>query len=258
MPGTRLVVPFYNEARRLELASFSAFLEAAPGTSLVLVDDGSTDETRSRLERFCAERLGRAELIALPENRGKAEAVRIGVQRALEHDPALFGYWDADLSTPLEMLLCFAEIFEERPEVTMVQGARVQLMGRHIERSALRHYVGRVGATAISQVLGLRIYDTQCGAKLFRGSEEMRSLFDEPFLGRWLFDVEILARFLRLRAERGGPAAQDAIYEYPLPSWRDVPGSKVGPLDYLRSARDLVRIRRRYFATRAPVPARRS
>lgn len=250
MADTCLVVPFYNEAQRLDAARFAAFLEAVPATRLVLVDDGSTDATRSRLEALCEAAGGRAELVALPANRGKAEAVRAGVQRALERDPARFGYWDADLSTPLDALPRFEEVLAERAEIEIVQGARVQLLGRRIERSPLRHYAGRLGATAISQVLGLRVYDTQCGAKLFRSSERTRSLWGEPFLSRWLFDVELLARFVRSDAGRGGAAPERAIYEYPLPAWRDVPGSKVGPLDYLRSARDLIRIRRRYFARR--------
>lgn len=250
MAGTHLVVPFYNEARRFDAPRFAAFLEESPATRLVLVDDGSTDATRSLLEALCDSAPGRAELVVLAANRGKAEAIRAGVQRALEHAPARIGYWDADLSTPLDALHRFEEILAERPEIEIVQGARVQLLGRRIVRSALRHYAGRVGATAISHVLGLQVYDTQCGAKLFRGSELARSLFDEPFIGRWLVDVEVLARFVRLREARGGVPAEQAIYEYPLEAWRSMPGSKVGPLDYLRSARDLIRIQRRYSASR--------
>ena len=113
----------------------------------------------------------------------------------------------------------------------MVFGARVVLLGRRIERWALRHYLGRVAATAISLVLGLRVYDTQCGAKLFRATPSVRALFEQPFAARWLFDVEILARFiLSLRGDR--EAVRDAIYEYPLSEWTDVAGSSLTPADY--------------------------
>jgi hypothetical protein len=56
---------------------------------------------------------------------------------------------------------------------------------------------------------------------------------------------------IRDREARGLPPAAGAIYEYPLPAWRDVPGSKVRPADYLRSARDLWRIHRRYLSPAA-------
>jgi hypothetical protein len=93
-------------------------------------------------------------------------------------------------------------------------------------------------------VLRLPVYDTQCGAKLFRGGPDSAALFAEPFQTRWLFDVELIARLGKRRADAGGAAR--AIYEVPLPEWRDVPGSKVKPKDYLRGLGDLARIALRY------------
>jgi hypothetical protein len=122
----------------------------------------------------------------------------------------------------------------------------VQLLGRSIRRSSLRHYLGRLFATLASETLGLPIYDTQCGAKLFRAGPETRVLFAETFLTRWLFDVELVARLIESTGERGHARALEAIYELPLESWHDVGASKVRPLDFLRSGLDLLRIRRRY------------
>ena len=129
----------------------------------------------------------------------------------------------------------------------MVFGARVQLLGRVIERRAVRHYLGRVFATAASLMLGLRIYDTQCGAKLFRASPAMQALFQEPFATRWLVDIEILARLIQARRGTALPQAEDIIYEFPLPEWRDVAGSKVKAWDFAKGLCGLARIYWQYF-----------
>jgi glycosyltransferase involved in cell wall biosynthesis len=247
-----VVLPCFDEAKRLDGPRLLAFLDATPAVSLVLVDDGSRDATGSLLRDLEAKRPGRIDVVVLPENRGKAEAVRQGVLRALARAPTYVGYWDADLATPLELIPAFARLLDDRPEIELVMGARVALLGRTVERRALRHYVGRVGATLIANVLRLPVYDTQCGAKLLRvaGGTAAR-LFQPPFAAGWTFDVELIARLIRDREARGLPPAAAAIYEYPLPAWRDVPGSKVRPLDYLRSARDLWRVHRRYLSRAA-------
>src|SRR5262249_28035111 len=155
----------------------------------------------------------------------KAEAVRRGLVRAFEAQPEYLGFWDADLATPLDAILTFGAVLDSRPDIEMVFGARVKLLGRSVERSPVRHYLGRVFATAASMTLGIGFYDTQCGAKLFRASPELAAVFDRPFDTRWLFDVEVLARLIALRrASSRGPVG-DIVYEHPLHEWRDVAGS---------------------------------
>jgi glycosyltransferase involved in cell wall biosynthesis len=247
---TCVVLPCYDEEKRLDAASLLAFVDEHEAARLVLVDDGSRDATLGLLRDLEAKRPGRIEVVVLARNAGKAEAVRQGVLHALAGAPAYVGYWDADLATPLELVPRFAAVLDERPEIELVMGARIALLGREIERRPQRHYVGRIGATLISQVLGLPVYDTQCGAKLARADAAAR-LFAAPFVAGWTFDVELIARLVRAREDAGLPSAARAVYEYPLPAWRDVPGSKVRPLDYLRSARDLWRIHRRYLSRAA-------
>jgi dolichyl-phosphate beta-glucosyltransferase len=240
-----IVVPCFNEAKRLDLAAFEQFAAESPETNFLFVDDGSTDDTRRILNGLAARMSDRASVLVLEQNSGKAEAVRRGVNRALEAEPTYVGYWDADLATPLPVIREFSQLLEGNPQLQLIMGARVQLLGRRIERSALRHYAGRIAATAISTVLGLRVYDTQCGAKLFR-ADAARALFGEPFRTRWIFDAEIIARLIARLGANSHPSARDVIYEVPLHAWMDVRGSKIGPSDYLRAAVDLLRIYTHY------------
>ncbi|RMG44721.1 MAG: glycosyltransferase [Acidobacteria bacterium] len=242
---TAVVVPCFDEAERLDGDEFLAHLDRDPRVRFEFVDDGSSDGTPELLERIVAAAGGRARLTRLERNRGKAEAVRRGMLAALAAGPTFAGYWDADLSTPLEAVGELRAVLESRPEIALVLGSRVKLLGRTIERSAVRHYAGRIFATAASWTLGWPVYDTQCGAKLFRVTEATRGLFDEPFLSGWAFDVELLIRFDRALAERGRPALE-AVVEHPLAVWRDRPGSKVRPWDLLRAIHDLVRVRAAY------------
>ena len=243
---TWIVVPCYDEAQRLRTDEFARFTSEHPDVHFLFVDDGSTDGTRALLDRMTA-RKGAVSVLSLSPNQGKAEAVRRGMNEAFEQGAIYAGYWDADLATPLGEIPRFVETLDANPELEALFGSRVQLLGRTIERKASRHYLGRVGATAISLVLGLPVYDTQCGAKLFRVTPECKALFEDPFLAGWIFDVEIVARLIQARRGSGRPGARDVIREIPLQEWRDVAGSKVRAGDFLRSFAALLRIRRRYL-----------
>jgi glycosyltransferase involved in cell wall biosynthesis len=244
----RIVVPCYNEALRLDVAALRDFVARAPDIAFTLVDDGSSDDTWSLISALAAELPG-VDGLRLARNAGKAEAVRRGVLHALDlQDAPVVGYWDADFSTPLQTILDMAAELEAHPDLMMLMASRVQLLGRTIERHALRHYAGRFVATAAAAVLGLRVYDTQCGAKLMRASPALAACFARPFLTRWMFDVELIARVVD---RQGQAAAGSRIREYPIPSWRDVAGSKISTRAGLRALFDLVRIRRHYFAARS-------
>jgi glycosyltransferase involved in cell wall biosynthesis len=251
MPKTVLVIPCFDEASRLRPEAFSEYLQQDPETDFLFVDDGSRDATPSLLEDLAEAGGGRITVIHQPTNRGKAEAVRVGMRAAFESGALYAGYFDADLATPLREVPRLRSVLEEKDHIEMVFGSRVQLLGRSIERRPLRHYFGRVFATVASQVLDLAVYDTQCGAKLFRSGPEVRRLFDEPFLTTWVFDVELIARWRASEQSRGLPAADRILYELPVNTWVDVPGSKVRPSDFVRALLEIWRIHRRYLAGRA-------
>lgn len=241
-----LVVPCYNEADRLDVDAYRTYADHTPGLRFLFVDDGSTDSTADVLEGLSGN--GPAfETMRLEHNQGKAEAVRRGILKALESEPAFVGFWDADLSTPLQELDGFLEVFERHPAIEMVFGARVNLLGRTIQRNLMRHYIGRIFATMAATALKLPIYDTQCGAKVFRVDDSLAELFREPFLSRWIFDVEIIARRLVGRRADDGPPVRDVIYELPLTAWHDVQGSKIRLRDFVIVAGDFLRIRRAYL-----------
>ena len=218
------------------------FLAGARTIVLLFVDDGSTDDTPLVLERLRQLHPRQVCTLRLGANVGKAEAVRRGVQVALRRGPANIGYWDADLATPLDAIPQFCDVLRARPDVRLVMGSRVALLGRQIRRSGTRHFLGRAFATAASIVLRLPVYDTQCGAKLFRATPAMAELFSRPFRARWIFDVEILARMMAAAAADGAGSVHESIYEYPLERWHDVSGSRLKSHDFLAAVIDLAGI----------------
>jgi glycosyltransferase involved in cell wall biosynthesis len=245
-PTCTIVVPCYNEAARLDREAFSRFT-SSHDVDFLFVDDGSTDSTRQTLDALRESRPDRIRVLELGRNVGKAEAVRHGLLTACVSNPAYVGFWDADLATPLEDILAFKALLDSRPDIDMVFGSRVNLLGRNVHRRLARHYVGRVFATAAASVLGVGIYDTQCGAKLFRVSPGFVDRLQEPFIGGWIFDVEMIAREVRARRANGLPPVSRIIYEYPLMEWRDVAGSKIKPIDWLKVGVSLGRIYLKYI-----------
>jgi len=238
-PQLALVVPCHNEAERLEPEAFLRFLSTHPDVQLVFVDDGSDDRTAAVLEELRAAAPASITTLGHSPRRGKAEAVRAGILAGLAQRPALVGFFDADLSTPLSAIDDFLALLHRRPDVEFVLGSRVKLMGRDIRRKAARHYSGRVFATAVSLVLDLPVYDTQCGAKILRVNAATATLFAAPFHRGWIFDVELIERYLRLPVAPGEPPRRDGLYELVLPAWHDRPGSKLRWHDFARAMVDL-------------------
>ncbi len=241
-PVCTLIVPCYNEAKRLNRPAFEAFFLAYPEIHWVFVNDGSRDETLKMLQALRGPFAEQVQVLDRQPNRGKAEAVRAGLLHAIaEGRTPLVGFWDADLATPLETIADFLGILANKPTIDMVFGARVKLLGREVERRAIRHYLGRIFATAASTLLRLPIYDTQCGAKVFRVNPLLATTLEEPFRSRWVFDVEIIARLIRARNFQIR-SVESCIYELPLPVWKDVGGSKVRPSDFVKAFFDIYRI----------------
>ena len=219
---TAIVVPCYNEAKRLDLAVFARFLQQVPNVRFVFVNDGSRDATLSVLETLHALHPDRVEVLSLSRNSGKAEAVRMGLLYATTSGAEYVGYWDADLATPLDAIADFVRVGQRYAEVEVIYGARLQLLGHRVKRDLSRRIVSGVCARLARIAVGLPISDTQCGAKLLRNTPRLVQALAVPFSAGWLFDVELFSRIAAMAGSRSR-----AFYEYPLPEWTEVPGSKV-------------------------------
>ena len=221
-------------------------MEQHTDVQLLFVNDGSKDDTMAVLRDLeaCS---GSIHALDLQPNGGKAEAVRRGMLYAVQNIQSDYvAFWDADLATPLKEVLSMQLWADEGFDIVM--GLRLMRLGARVRRKTMRHYLGRCFATAASLLLDLPVYDTQCGAKLFRASV-VDKLFSEPFITKWLFDVELLARYKQLYGKQD---AIDKVYEYPLFQWEDVDGSRLRSRDFFKAPLELVKIRRRYKSRRHP------
>jgi dolichyl-phosphate beta-glucosyltransferase len=212
-----VVIPAYNEAERLPryLRDVIGYFDGRDEShEILVVDDGSVDETAQRVREFGGAHPS-VGLISLPRNRGKGHAVRAGMQAARG---ALRLMTDADGATPI--------IEVKRLEAAVLGGADIAVGSRarpdpSVERQT--HWHRRLAGfvfNTIAKGLGVGdIMDTQCGFKLFRGAvaaDLFRALRTDGFG----FDVELLL----LARRKGYRVAEVAV------NWADQPGSKVGVL----------------------------
>ena len=234
-----LIVPCFNEAKRLDqsrILSYTSTLQC----NVLLVNDASTDTTQNLIDEIVRSSNGTVHSLLMARNSGKAEAVRTGMQRAISHEATEVGYTDADGAVGEYDLAQIFSALTETPSRIGVIGSRVALLGRNIDRTAARHFTGRVFATFASIILQQPIYDTQCGAKAFTASTQLQRALSRPFVSRWGFDVELLGR-LFIEITKDG---QGHIIEFPLHLWRDVSGSKIGFFAGIKTLIELLPIRR--------------
>ena len=217
-----VVVPCFNEEKRLPAAAFAGWLEAHPGWHFRFVDDGSRDGTAGVIEAIVA-RVGaeRASLLRLEANQGKAEAVRRGMLAAIADGADFIGFFDADLATPLDDLVRLLEPLKADPRLEMAMGSRVQMLGRSVRRHAGRHYAARAVANLAALALDLPVHDTQCGAKLMRNSPALRAAVARPYSSRWVFDMELIQRIAMHARAQGTADPAEVFLEVPVTSWTE-------------------------------------
>lgn len=224
-----VVVPAYREAEGIaaSIEALRAELEPLVGASdleILVVDDGSPDDTAAR-----AEAAG-ARVVRQPRNRGKGAAVRAGVIAARGRSVI---FTDADLAYPPAMVRPILAELENGWDV--VVGSR-----RHEETTTLvrARRIRELGGRAVNWLTHLVLLghfrDTQCGIKGFR-NDIGRAIFERTTIDGFAFDVEIF-----LIAE------QDSLSLTEVPvKVENRQGSSVRLVnDSVKLLRDLVRIRR--------------
>jgi len=217
----KFIIPCFNEEERIDIKAFNFSLTNNNAINILFVNDGSTDNTLEMLEKLKNQFPGQIEVLNLTANKGKAEAVRLGVQNVLKQhsDIDYIGYFDADLATSLEEGVLLFDQLEQNEQLKFAFGSRISKVGSTIIRKNYRHLVGRFIATIISNILKLRVYDTQCGAKVFT-KKLAQFVFVKPFISKWLFDVEI---FTRILCDTQRYSVKNMI-EIPLKQWIDQKG----------------------------------
>jgi dolichyl-phosphate beta-glucosyltransferase len=239
-PSLSLVIPAYNESARIRQTLQTAwdYLQQQPyETELLVVDDGSPDQTGAIAVLFAAERPD-VRVLRIPHG-GKAAALRAGMSAATCD---LIAFSDADLATPLHYLDEFRRATLSGDDIVI--GSREGQGAVRIDEPFYRHLMGRVFNLIVRLLLLPEIQDTQCGFKLFR-REAIHDVLARARLYQTsgtavrgprvtAFDVELLVVGRRLGYRiRAVPVA-----------WTYGTQSKVNPIrDTLNNFADVVRVK---------------
>ncbi len=235
-----VVLPAYREGGRIGVAVDAvqtALAEVQGGWEIVVVDDGSGDDTADR-----AEAAGVEQVIRQARNLGKGAAVRAGVAVARGRTVA---FTDADLAYPPAQLVTVLETVEQGWD--FVVGSRRHEGATTLVRAGrLRELGGRVINWLTFAVLLGGYRDTQCGLKGFR-ADVGRQLAELARIDGFAFDIELF-----VVAERN----RMALVELPVQVVNTTRSSVRPARDGIRLVRDLFRIRRWAREGAYQVPAR--
>jgi dolichyl-phosphate beta-glucosyltransferase len=229
-PDLTVVVPAYNEARRIipTLASMTVALEGW-SYEILVSDDGSKDDTVAIVRRC---NLPHVRVLVADRNKGKGAAVQAGMLAATGSRVLLT---DADLSTPISELNKLWAKLDGGADIAI--GSRAELDSDEMHKSLVRTIVSSGSRFAVRRFLGLRVKDSQCGFKLF-DTERCRPIFERQTIDGFSFDVEVLY----LAQQQGLEIAEVPV------AWFDAPDSKVKPFKVAkRFAVDLMGIKLRYI-----------
>lgn len=238
-----IVVPCYNEAKRIHLDDFAQHIQSHSNHFFCFVNDGSNDGTLEVLNHFSKQFPDQVSVFDNGKNLGKAETVRNGVNHLFSLKKFdIIGFLDADLATPLFEIEPTVQVFENNNKL-IVFGSRIKHLGGNVERRFIRYLLGRIFATVVSNwLLKTPVYDTQCGFKFFK-TTVIEVIFAKEFKSKWFFDIELFCRTIQTFKSTD---INEITQERFLTTWRDVKGSKIKLSDYFKVPFELIKLKRHY------------
>jgi len=236
-----IIMPCFNEGTHFRMEEYSAFLSSHSDVFLCMVNDGSNDNTLDVLHSLQSMFPKQIHVLDLETNAGKAAATRSGIMYCLDNfQTDNLAYLDADLAISFDE--CYNMINYLKEEIVFCCGSRILKLGSNIKRKRLRFIAGRTIATFISEILDIKVYDTQCGCKVFK-KEIAKDMFAEKFISTWLFDVEV---FFRILIKYGKRDAIKKMLEVPLVECLDPGDSKIKITYIFKLFIELFKIRKKY------------
>lgn len=216
-----LVIPCYNESGRISafLGELCEATKSLGNINILIVDDGSghyeQDKLRQIIESLQPKYPHLLDLLCLQANFGKGGAVYAGWNQAADADFLAFVDADGSCSARETVRLIRHARSTAEPENTWI-ASRIKMLGYNVNRLFKRHLLGRIFATAVSELLHIDVYDSQCGLKIVP-TKVYQHICSQLTIKKFAFDVELLTRIL----DAGYP-----IKEFPI-DWHETPGGKV-------------------------------
>jgi len=234
------IIPMFNEEQRMNTEEYKSTFRDNKDINFLLIDDASYDNTSAIINELTS---SYHNVISIKNirNMGKAASIRTGILNSDLVSYDFIGYLDADLSVPFSEMFRLLEKAAHNKDRPFVMGSRIKLISNNISRSKLRHYLGRIFATIVSQfILKVPVYDTQCGAKIMQ-SKLAENLFKKPFETKWLFDIELLLRYKKMNI-----ALSSSVLEVPLDIWTEKGHSKIKFYEFISFPFQLIKLHYKY------------
>jgi len=227
-----IIIPCFNEAQRLDLSYFNK-LSRIQNTMWVFVDDGSTDSTSKILKNYSKKK--NIIYVKIQHNVGKSNAIAHGMNYAFSKISNIgwIGFLDSDGAFAIGDVESIIKMTSSIEKYDALYTSRVKMAGRNIKRNNARHIIARLITSFFGLVWKDIPYDTQSGFKLYRYSDNFNSIFIKLFKTKWFFDIELSIRYLNYKKKN------ITVWEEPVSSWFDIPGSKI---NYRQSMRIILEV----------------